>query len=151
MHHFSKITQNWNLDNFVKILGKKLSKIVQDFPRKCRIVQNWNLDNGAASTCGGIATKSVTIGTVYGLGITVYDSENSKTIDDDFMVINSDKDFLLLGVPWIDRSKANIDFNTRLLSIPISQRKKIVIPITLHKKRTNNSSLDIDTIDLKKT
>ena len=51
IYHFLKITQNWNLDNFVKILGKKLSKIVQNFLRKCRIVQNWNLDNGTTSTC----------------------------------------------------------------------------------------------------
>ena len=36
---------------FCEILGKKLSTIVQNFLRKCRIVQNWNLDNGAASTC----------------------------------------------------------------------------------------------------
>ena len=57
----------------------------------------------------GVATKSDTMGTIYGLGISIYDSNNDKTIENDFMVIKSDKDFLLLGVPWIDRAKAILD------------------------------------------
>ena len=39
------------------------------------------------------------MGTTYGLGISIYDSDNYKTIENDFMVIKSDKDFLLLGMP----------------------------------------------------
>ena len=42
------------------------------------------------------------MGTTYGLGILIYDSDNDKTIEDDFIVIKSDKDFLLLSMPWID-------------------------------------------------
>ena len=109
-----------------------------------------NVDKSNAPDLGGVATKANTIGTVYSLGISIYDSDNSKTIEDDFMVIKSDKDFLLLGVPWIDRANAIIDFGNRQLSIPISQRKKITIPISLHKRKSNITSLNIDTNDLKK-
>jgi hypothetical protein len=79
-----------------------------------------NVDKTNTPDLGGVATKTNTIGTVYGLGISIYDSDNSKTIIDDFMVIKSGKDFLLLGVPWIDRAKAILDFSNRQLSIPIS-------------------------------
>jgi hypothetical protein len=109
-----------------------------------------DIDKNNAPDLSGVATKSDTMGTVYGLGISIYDSDNDKTIEDDFMVIKSDKDFLLLGVPWIDRAKAIVDFYNRQLSIPISQRKKITIPISLHKRKTNVTSLHIDSIDLKK-
>jgi hypothetical protein len=106
-----------------------------------------DIDKNNAPDLSGVATKSDTMGTVYGLGISVYDSDNAKTIEDDFMVIKSDKDFLLLGVPWIDRAKAIVDFYNRQLSIPISQQKKITIPISLHKRKTNVTSLHIDSID----
>ena len=43
-------------------------------------------------------------------------------------------DFLLLGVSWIDRAKAILDCGNQQLSIPISQWKKITIPISLHKR-----------------
>lgn len=109
-----------------------------------------DIDKTNAPDLSGVATKADTMGTVYGLGISIYDSDNDKIIEDDFMVIKSDKDFLLLGVPWIDRSKAIVDFGNRQLSIPISQRKKINIPISLHKRKTNVTSLHIDSIDLKK-
>jgi hypothetical protein len=62
------------------------------------------------SDLSSITTKSDTIGTVYGLGILVYDGENTKKIEDDFIVVKSDKDFLLLGVPWIDHANAILDF-----------------------------------------
>ena len=110
-----------------------------------------DMDKSNAPDLSGVATKSDTIGTVYGLEIMIYDSDNSKTIADDFIVVKSDKDFLLLGVPWIDRAKAILDFSNRQLSIPISQRKKITIPISLHKRKTNITSLHIDSIDLKKS
>ncbi|GET51512.1 hypothetical protein RIR_jg34287.t1 [Rhizophagus irregularis DAOM 181602=DAOM 197198] len=103
-----------------------------------------------APDLSSVATKSDTIGTVYGLGILVYDGENSKKIEDDFMVVKSDKDFLLLGVPWIDRANVILDFQNRQLTIPLSLRKKITIPISLHKRKTNVTSLQMDTIDLKK-
>ena len=85
-----------------------------------------------------------------GLGISIYDSDNDKTIENDFMVIKSNKDFLLLGVSWIDRAKAILDCGNRQLSIPISQRKKVTIPISLHKRKTNVTTLHIDSINLKK-
>ncbi|GET63506.1 hypothetical protein GLOIN_2v1885507 [Rhizophagus irregularis DAOM 181602=DAOM 197198] len=71
---------------------------------------NLDVDRSNAPDLSGVATKSDTIGTVYGLGILVYDGENSKKIEDDFMVVKSDKDFLLLGVPWIDRANVILDF-----------------------------------------
>jgi hypothetical protein len=108
------------------------------------------VDKTNAPDLRGVSTKTDTIGTVYGLGISIYDSDNSFTVIDDFMVIRSDKDFLLLGVPWIDRAKAIVDFSNRQLCIPISQRKKIIIPLSLHKRKSNVVSLNIDTIDLKK-
>ena len=80
-----------------------------------------DVDKTNAPDLSGVATKSDTMGTTYGLGISIYDSDNDKTIEDDFMVIKSDKDFLLLGVPWIDRAKAILDCGNRQLSIPISQ------------------------------
>ena len=85
-----------------------------------------DVDKTNAPDLSGVATKSDTMGTTYGLGISIYDSDNDKTIEDDFMVIKSDKDFLLLGVPWIDRAKAILDCGNRQLSIPISQRKKLL-------------------------
>ena len=109
-----------------------------------------DVDKTNAPDLSGVATKSDTMGTTYGLGISIYDSDNDKTIEDDFMVIKSDKDFLLLGVPWIDRAKAILDCGNRQLSIPISQRKKVIIPISLHKRKTNVTTLHIDSIDLKK-
>ncbi|CAB4481107.1 unnamed protein product [Rhizophagus irregularis] len=111
---------------------------------------NLDVDRSNAPDLSGVATKSDTIGTVYGLGILVYDGENSKKIEDDFMVVKSDKDFLLLGVPWIDRANVILDFQNRQLTIPLSSRKKITIPISLHKRKTNVTSLQMDTIDLKK-
>ncbi|GBC24661.2 hypothetical protein GLOIN_2v1885507 [Rhizophagus irregularis DAOM 181602=DAOM 197198] len=111
---------------------------------------NLDVDRSNAPDLSGVATKSDTIGTVYGLGILVYDGENSKKSDDDFMVVKSDKDFLLLGVPWIDRANVILDFQNRQLTIPLSSRKKITIPISLHKRKTNVTSLQMDTIDLKK-
>ncbi|CAB4441483.1 unnamed protein product [Rhizophagus irregularis] len=111
---------------------------------------NLDVDRSNAPDLSGVATKSDTIGTVYGLGILVYDGENSKKIEDDFMVVKSDKDFLLLGVPWIDRANVILDFQNWQLTIPLSSRKKITIPISLHKRKTNVTSLQMDTIDLKK-
>ncbi|UZO09847.1 uncharacterized protein OCT59_030060 [Rhizophagus irregularis] len=111
---------------------------------------NLDVDRSNAPDLSGVATKSDTIGTVYGLGILVYDGENSKKIEDDFIVVKSDKDFLLLGVPWIDRANVILDFQNRQLTIPLSSRKKITIPISLHKRKTNVTSLQMDTIDLKK-
>src|ERR1043165_928855 len=73
------------------------------------------VDKTNAPDLSGVATKSDTMGTTYGLGISIYDSDNDKTIEDDFMVIKSDKDFLLLGVPWIDRAKAILDCGNRQL------------------------------------
>ena len=106
------------------------------------------IDNKNAPKLSGIATKTETIGTVYGLGISIYDGENSRIIEDDFMVINTDKDFVLLGIPWIDRAKAIVDFNSRILQIPISQRKSIIVPISLHRRKTNITSLNIDKFEL---
>ncbi|GBC31186.2 hypothetical protein GLOIN_2v1778046 [Rhizophagus irregularis DAOM 181602=DAOM 197198] len=111
---------------------------------------NLDVDRSNAPDLSGVATKSDTIGTVYGLGILVYDGENSKKIEDDFMVVKSDKDFLLLGVPWIDRANVILDFQNQQLNIPLSSRKKITIPISLHKRKTNVTSLQMDTINLKK-
>jgi hypothetical protein len=51
------------------------------------------VDRSNAPDLSGVATKSDTIGTVYRLGILVYDGENTKKIEDDFMVVKSDKDF----------------------------------------------------------
>src|SRR2546429_6958336 len=90
------------------------------------------------------------MGTTYGLGISIYDSDNDKTIEDDFMVIKSDKDFLLLGVPWIDQAKTILNCGNRQLSIPIFQQKKVTILIFLHKRKTNVTTLHIYSIDLKK-
>ncbi|PKY30333.1 hypothetical protein RhiirB3_392486 [Rhizophagus irregularis] len=98
---------------------------------------NLDVDRSNASDLSGVVTKSDTIGTVYGLGILVYDGENSKKIENDFMVVKSDKDFLLLGVPWIDRANVILDFQNRQLTIPLSLHKKITIPISLHKRKTN--------------
>ena len=67
------------------------------------------MDKTNVSDLSGVATKSDTMETTYGLGILIYDSDNDKTIKDDFIVIKSDKDFLLLGMPWIDRVKAILD------------------------------------------
>jgi hypothetical protein len=108
------------------------------------------VDRSNALNLSGIATKSDTIGTVYGLGILVYDGENTKKIEDDFMVVKSDKDFLLLGVPWIDHANAILDFQSWQLTIPLTQHIKVTIPISLHKWKTNVTSLNIDSIDIKK-
>jgi hypothetical protein len=109
---------------------------------------NLQVDKTNAPEIGGIASTSKTLGTVYGLGISIYDSENSKTIEEDFMVIKSEKDFLLLGVPWIDRAKSILDMGNRQLTIPISARKKVIIPISVHKKKTNITSLQMESINL---
>ena len=98
----------------------------------------------------GVARKLNTMGTTYGLDISIYDSDNDKTIEDDFMVIKSNKNFLLLGVPWINRAKVILNCDNQQLNIPISQWKKVTIPISLHNRKTNVTTLHIDSIDLKK-
>jgi hypothetical protein len=103
------------------------------------------VDRSNAPDLSGVATKSDTIGTVYGLGILVYDGENTKKIEDDFMVVKSDKNFLLLGVPRINRANAILDFQSRQLTIPLTQCKK-----ALHKWKTNVTSLNINSNDIKK-
>ena len=108
------------------------------------------IDKTNSPELSGVATQTGTVGTVYGLGITIYDNDNSQTIEDDFMVINTDKDFVLLGIPWIDRARTIVDFNSRILQIPISQRKSIIVPISLHRRKTNATSLNIDNFELKK-
>jgi hypothetical protein len=107
------------------------------------------VDRSNASDLNGVVTKSNTIRTVYGLCILVYDGKNTKKIEDDFMVIKSDKDFLLLGVLWINRANAILDFQSWQLTIPLTQHKKVTIPILLHKRKTNVTSLNIDSIDIK--
>jgi len=72
--------------------------------------------------------KFEVVGTVYGLGITIYDNDNSQTIKDDFIVINTDEDLVLLGSPWLDRTKAIIHLNSHILQIPISEKESIIAP-----------------------
>src|SRR5256885_10288025 len=48
-----------------------------------------DVDKTNAPDLSGVATKSDTMGTTYGLGISIYDSDNDKTIEDNFMVIKS--------------------------------------------------------------
>jgi hypothetical protein len=108
------------------------------------------MDRSNAPDLNGVATKSDTIGTVYRLGIFMYDGENTKKIEDDFMVVKSDKDFLLLGIPWIDCTNAILDFQSWQLTIPLTQCKKVTIPISLYKRKTNVTSLNINSIDIKK-
>jgi len=48
------------------------------------------------------------------------------------------------------RARAIADFNSRILQIPISQRKSIIVPISLHRRKTNATSLNIDNFELKK-
>ena len=74
----------------------------------------------------GSIDKYETVGTVYGLGITIYDNDNSQTIEDDFIVINTDEDLVLLGSPWLDHTKAIIHLNSRILQIPISEKESII-------------------------
>lgn len=100
------------------------------------------IDNKKKPEIGGIATQINSIGTVYGLEVEVYDSENSHTIPDDFLVINSDKDFVLLGTPWLVRSGSIIDCGKQIIKFPISSRKNITIPLSVHKKRADTTSLN---------
>lgn len=67
------------------------------------------IDKTNVSKISRVTSNSKTFGTVYGLGVSIYDSDSSKTVDEGFMIIKSDKDFLLLGIPWIDRAKAILD------------------------------------------
>ena len=68
------------------------------------IVKRLELDVDKTNTLdlSGVTIKSDIMGTIYGLGILIYNSDNDKTIEDDFMVIKSDKDFLLLGVVCLE-------------------------------------------------
>lgn len=106
------------------------------------------IDKEKKPEIGGVATKINSIGTVYGLGIEVYDNENSHTIEEDFLVINSDKDFVLLGTPWLVRSGSIIDCGKQLMRIPISSRKSITIPLSVRKRKNDSISLNLDTDDL---
>ncbi len=38
------------------------------------------------------------------------------------------EDLVLLGSPWLDRTKAIIHLNSRILQIPISEKKSIIVP-----------------------
>jgi len=58
------------------------------------------IDKTNSPELSGIATQTGTVGTVYGLGITIYDNDNSQTIEDDFIVINTDNDFVIWADFW---------------------------------------------------
>src|SRR5947207_13977082 len=66
------------------------------------IVKRLELDVDKTNTpdLSGVATKSDTMGNTYGLGISIYDSDNNKNIENYIMVIICVKDFLMLGVSW---------------------------------------------------
>src|SRR6266496_4558753 len=86
------------------------------------------IDKTNSSELSGPMDKFEVVGTVYGLGITIYDNVNSQTIKDDFIVINTDEDLVLLGSSWIGHTKAIIHFNSRILQIPISEKESIIAP-----------------------
>ena len=86
------------------------------------------IDKTNSPELSGVATQTGTVGTVYGLGITIYDNDNSQTIEDDFMIINTDKDLVLLGIPWLNRARVIVDLNSRILQIPISEKESIIAP-----------------------
>jgi hypothetical protein len=66
------------------------------------------------------------------------------------LVINSDKDFVLLGTPWLTRSEGIVDYGKRIMKFPIGGRKSIVIPVSANKKKNDTTTLNLDTIDLLK-
>jgi hypothetical protein len=78
------------------------------------------IDKSKTSPLRGIATKTDTVGIIDGLGVSIYDEDNEKVIEDDFLVIDNDKNFLLLGITWLDRAGAILDFKSRVMKIPIS-------------------------------
>ena len=105
------------------------------------------IDKLKTSPLRGIATKTDTVGVIDGLGVSIYDDDNEKIIEDDFLVINSDKNFLLLGITWLDRAGAVLDFKNRVMKIPISQRKSITTPMSVHRRKSNISTLNLETIN----
>jgi len=105
------------------------------------------IDKSKTSPLRGIATKTDTIGIIDGLGVSIYDEDNEKVIEDDFLVIDNDKNFLLLGITWLDRAGAILDFKSRVMKIPISQCKSITIPMSVHRRKGNVSSFNLETFN----
>jgi hypothetical protein len=105
------------------------------------------IDKSKITDLRGIATETKSIGFIDGLGVSIYDDENEKVIEDDFLVIDSKKDFVLLGISWLDRAKATLDFKSRVMRIPISQRKNIIVPMFVHRRKVDVSILNLENLN----
>ncbi|CAJ0898247.1 5063_t:CDS:10 [Entrophospora sp. SA101] len=92
------------------ILRKPASDIVTI---KCRINKLTIPNRNKPASLEGVATESDTIGWVYNIPISI----GFFTLLTDFIIVDENKPALLLGTPWLDKARAMIDFESRLLYI----------------------------------
>ena len=107
-----------------QIYRLSIPKAVLDTGANCSIMSKnlakklkLSIDTTKPTSIEGVATEADTIGWVYQVPVSV----GSVTILEDFLVVDDDKPALLLGTPWITRSRVILDLNNRSLFIPNSE------------------------------
>ena len=93
--------------------GANCSIMSKNLAKKLKL----SIDTTKPTSIEGVATEADTIGWVYQVPVSV----GSVTITEDFIVVDDDKPALLLGTPWITRSRVILDLNNRSLFIPNSE------------------------------
>jgi hypothetical protein len=73
------------------------------------------------------------IGSSYNISFTVGQDDNSCTISEDFPVMDDDKPWILLGIPWLDRAgwEPIAKWEFKLLY----KGKVITVPLSVHKSQ----------------
>ena len=103
----------------------------------------------------GVASRSITLGTIYAVLITISDGKNSVTVTDDLSVVpaergrnGKDVSLLILGTPWQYRAgwkpvvKGEFEANVN--------GKSVAIPLSVHKSSRNIFKVE-STSPIKKT
>jgi len=98
-----------------------------------------DIDRKESHEISGIASLAKTVGTIYSLPISIGYENNEIIINDDFLVVEAEKDkngkdksLLILGIPWqhkagwepITKGEFKVNHNGKIISIPLSVHRK---------------------------
>lgn len=111
--------------------GANCSIMSKNIAKKLKL----DIDTSRSTSLEGVATESDTIGWVYNVPISI----GFFTLVEDFIVVDDNNPALLLGTPWLDRARAMIDFQSRILYIQNSADLMFNVPISVHKNKKNSS------------
>ncbi|KAF0555092.1 hypothetical protein F8M41_018130 [Gigaspora margarita] len=88
-------------------------------------------------------------GISYNISVTVGQGENSCTISEDFLVMDDDKPWILLGTPWLDRAgwepivkrEFKLMYKNKVITIPLSVHKSPSFLINSKRENLVNVSI----------